>query len=64
MSMREVGTCRNEPCRQLDLVWEDRYCCDSCREEATGCDVPFCGCAGGSSPTTLSDPPSTQAGSP
>jgi hypothetical protein len=24
MSMREVGTCGNDPCRQLDLLWEGR----------------------------------------
>ena len=47
MSMREVGTCRNEPCRQLDLLWEDGYCSDTCREEATGCEVPGCTCGGG-----------------
>jgi hypothetical protein len=39
MTMREVGTCRNDP-------WEDGYCSDDCREQATRCTVPFCGCAG------------------
>jgi hypothetical protein len=47
MSMREVGRCRNEVCGQADLLWEDGYCSDDCREQATGCTVPFCGCAGG-----------------
>ena len=44
--MREIGTCHNDPCGQTDLLWEDGYCSASCREEATGCDVPFC-CGGG-----------------
>ena len=39
MSMREVGRCCNDPCRQLDLLWEDGYCSDGCREQATGCEV-------------------------
>ena len=47
MSMREIGTCRYRDCGQTDLLWEDGYCCDDCREQATGCDVPFCGCGGG-----------------
>jgi hypothetical protein len=46
MTMREVGRCRNEACQQADLLWEDGYCCDDCREQATGCPVPFCGCGG------------------
>jgi hypothetical protein len=44
--MREVGRCRNEACQRADLLWEDGFCSDDCREQATGCPVPFCGCAG------------------
>jgi hypothetical protein len=47
MSMRAVGTCRDPDCGQTDLLWEDGYCAEDCREQATGCPVPFCGCAGG-----------------
>jgi hypothetical protein len=46
MTMRELGTCRNEVCRQTDLLWEDGFCCEDCREDTTGCVVPFCGCGG------------------
>jgi hypothetical protein len=44
--MREIGTCRNDPCGQTDLLGEDGYCSDTCREQATGCEVPGCTCAG------------------
>jgi hypothetical protein len=64
MSMREVGRCRNDPCRQLDLLWEDGYCSDGCREEATGCEVPFCTCAGGCGTTTPGGQPPTRGGAP
>jgi hypothetical protein len=47
MTMRELGTCRNEVCRQTDLLWEDGFCCEDCREDTTGCVVPFCGCGCG-----------------
>jgi hypothetical protein len=46
MTMRALGTCRNEVCQQTDLLWEDGFCCEDCREDATGCPVPFCGCGG------------------
>ena len=46
MSMRPVGTCRNDPCGQTDLLWEDGFCAEDCREQATGCPVPCCGCGG------------------
>jgi hypothetical protein len=46
MSMREIGSCRFVDCQQTDLLWEDGYCGEDCREEATGCPVPFCTCAG------------------
>jgi hypothetical protein len=46
MSTRAVGTCRNDPCGQTDLLWEDGFCSDDCREATTGCPVPCCGCAG------------------
>jgi hypothetical protein len=61
MTMREVGTCRFEGCRQTDLLWEDGYCSAGCREQATGCEVPFCGCAGGCG---LVDQAPTRDGSP
>jgi hypothetical protein len=32
--MAEIGTCRNDPCGQVDLLPHDGYCSDSCREEA------------------------------
>ena len=64
VSMREVGRCRNEPCRQLDLLWEDGYCSAGCREQATGCEVPGCTCAGGCrTQTTPGDQPPTPGGS-
>ena len=44
--MRPVGVCRNQVCQQMDLLWEDGFCSDDCREQATGCPVPFCGCGG------------------
>jgi hypothetical protein len=47
VSMRAVGTCRDPDCGQTDLLWEDGFCAEDCRERATGCPVPFCGCAGG-----------------
>jgi hypothetical protein len=47
VSTRAVGTCRNDPCGQMDQLWEDGFCSGDCREQATGCDVPLCGCAGG-----------------
>jgi hypothetical protein len=47
VSAREVGRCRSDPCGQADLLWEDGFCSEGCREQATGCDVPFCGCNGG-----------------
>ena len=46
MSVRPVGTCRNEACQQTDVLWEDGFCCDDCREDTTSCPVPFCGCGG------------------
>ena len=46
MSMREVGTCRNQDCGQTDLLWEDGFCTEECRAEVTGCEVPGCTCAG------------------
>jgi hypothetical protein len=46
MTMRALGTCRNEVCGQTDLLWADGFCCDDCREQTTGCPVPFCGCGG------------------
>jgi hypothetical protein len=63
MSMREVGTCRYVDCQQTDLLWEDGYCSDTCREEATGCEVPFCTCAGAGSTLATNDLPSTGDGS-
>jgi hypothetical protein len=63
MTMRAVGTCRYEGCQQTDLVWEDGYCAEDCREEATGCPVPFCRCAGGCGLAALSDRPVTGEGS-
>ena len=63
MSMREVGRCGNDPCRQLDLLWEDGYCTDTCREEATGCEVPDCTCAGGCGAVGPADQPPAQGGS-
>jgi hypothetical protein len=59
MSMREVGTCGHDSCRQLSLLWEDGYCCDDCREEATGCPVPFCTCADGRGTLVPTDQPVT-----
>jgi hypothetical protein len=47
MTMRAVGTCRNQVCGQTDLLWADGYCSEDCREQATGCPVPFCACEGG-----------------
>jgi hypothetical protein len=64
MSMREVGTCRNDPCGQTDLLWEDGYCSEICREEATGCEVPFCTCAGDCSVVAPPDQPPTRDESP
>jgi hypothetical protein len=46
MTMRALGTCRNQVCGQTDLLWEDGFCSDDCREQATGCPVPLCGCGG------------------
>jgi hypothetical protein len=63
MSMREVGTCGNDPCRQLDLLWEDGYCSDSCREQATGCEAPGCTCAGGCGVIAPPGQPATGDGS-
>jgi len=63
MSMREVGRCGSDPCRQLDLLWEDGYCTDTCREEATGCEVPGCTCAGGCGAVGPADQPPAQGGS-
>jgi hypothetical protein len=62
MSMREVGTCRNQDCGQTDLLWEDGYCSDSCWEQATGCEVPGCSCAGSCSTLTPADQPPTGDG--
>jgi hypothetical protein len=42
----EVGTCRNDPCGQYGARGEDGYCSEDCRQQATGCSVPFCGCGG------------------
>jgi hypothetical protein len=42
----ELGTCRNEPCREIGPQLEDGYCSDGCRMEATGCSVPGCRCLG------------------
>jgi hypothetical protein len=47
MTMRALGTCRDPDCGQTDLLWEDGYCAEDCRERATGCPVPLCGCGGG-----------------
>jgi hypothetical protein len=47
VSVREVGLCRHSDCGQTELLWEDGYCTEDCREQATGCPVPFCGCADG-----------------
>jgi hypothetical protein len=47
MTMRALGTCRNQACGQTDLLWEDGFCSDDCREATTGCPVPWCGCSGG-----------------
>ena len=55
MSMREVGTCRNQDCGQTDLLWEDGFCTEECRAEVTGCEVPSCTCAGGCSMTIPAD---------
>ena len=63
MSMREVGRCRNDPCGQLDLLWEDGYCSDTCREQATGCEVPGCTCAGDCSIVASAGQPPTGDGS-
>ena len=63
MSMREVGTCRNDPCRQTDLLWEDGYCTETCREQATGCEVPGCTCAGDCGAVATADQPPTRGGS-
>jgi hypothetical protein len=52
MTMRAVGICRNEVCGQTDLLWEDGFCCEDCREQATGCPVPLCGCGGACGCTT------------
>jgi hypothetical protein len=41
-----LGQCKNDVCRQNDLLLEDGYCSDDCREAATGCTVPGCGCRG------------------
>jgi hypothetical protein len=46
MTVRALGTCRNEVCGQTDLLWADGYCSEDCREQATGCPVPFCVCGG------------------
>jgi hypothetical protein len=40
MTMRALGTCRNQVCQQTDLLWADGYCSEDCREQATGCPVP------------------------
>jgi len=64
MTMREVGTCRYRDCGQRDLLWEDGYCTEDCREQATGCPVPFCGCAGGCGLVASADRASTREGSP
>jgi hypothetical protein len=63
MSMREVGTCGNDPCGQTDLLWEDGFCSDTCREQATGCEVPGCTCAGGCSTLAPGDQLPTGDGS-
>jgi hypothetical protein len=63
MSMREVGACRNDPCGQTDLLWEDGYCSDTCREQATGCEVPGCPCAGGCGMVAQANQPPTGGGS-
>ena len=58
MSMREVGTCRNDPVAMTDLR-RTATAPDTCREEATGCEVPGCACAGGcstSAPATATPP--------
>jgi len=44
--MRAIGTCHNDACGQTDLLWEDGYCSEDCRVQATGCSVPWCGCDG------------------
>ena len=62
MSMREVGTCRYVDCQQTDLLWEDGYCTEECRAEVTGCEVPFCTCAGGCRPVTPTGQPPTPDG--
>jgi hypothetical protein len=63
MSMREVGPCRNDPCGQTDLLWEDGYCSDTCREEATGCEAPGRTCAGGCGTVAPAGQPPTRGGS-
>ena len=59
MSMREVGTCRNQDCGQTDLLWEDGFCTEECRAEVTGCEVPGCTCAGGCGASIPADQPPT-----
>jgi hypothetical protein len=46
VSARAVGTCRDTDCGQTDLLWEDGFCAEDCRQRVTGCPVPLCGCAG------------------
>jgi hypothetical protein len=46
MTMGALGICRNEGCQQTDLLWEDGFCGEDCRQDATGCPVPWCGCGG------------------
>jgi hypothetical protein len=31
--MAEIGTCRNDPCGQTDLLPYDGYCSESCRDQ-------------------------------
>jgi hypothetical protein len=62
MSIREVGTCRNQPCGQIDLLWEDGYCSEDCRAQGTGCPVPGCRCAGGCGTATPGERPPEREG--
>ena len=64
MTTRALGICRNEVCQQRDLLWEDGFCCEDCREDTTGCPVPFCGCAGGCSRPSLDEPPPAGGSAP
>jgi hypothetical protein len=41
-----IGQCKNQACRQTDMLEEDGFCADDCRMAATGCSVPGCRCRG------------------